>query len=155
MSSKHFHDAYQRALPTSGDGVVRIFEKIVGTPPLPTDKEAYEVYMHLLEDLRRMENFEKRYPLAIVAFGSARLSTDNPYYLLAVEVGERLAQRGYLVRTGAGPGIMDAVPVGWKRASMETDQQTQGVGYFFFVYEVFCGCFFFYSHSHSSYTHCL
>lgn len=100
--NKHFHDAYQRALPTSGDGVVRIFEKIVGTPPLPTDKEAYEVYMHLLEDLRRMENFEKRYPLAIVAFGSARLSTDNPYYLLAVEVGERLAQRGYLVRTGAG-----------------------------------------------------
>ena len=107
MNKQHhfLHDAYQRALPTSGDGVVRIFEKIVGTPPLPKNKEDYEVYIHLLEDLRRMENFEKKYPLAMVAFGSARLSTGNPYYLLAVEVGERLAKLGYLVRTGAGPGI--------------------------------------------------
>lgn len=73
---ERWHDAYQKALsqsPTcSQDGVVRIFEKFVGKPPLPTDQEAHDLYLHLLEDLRRMEDFEKRYPRAMVAFGSAR-----------------------------------------------------------------------------------
>ena len=79
-----------------------------------------------------MEDFEKRYPMAIVAFGSARLTEDDRYYILAREVGEKLAQRCYLVRTGAGPGIMDAVPVGWKSevsrsASSISMELTQGV----------------------------
>ena len=102
---KTCHNAYQRALLTStGDGVVHIFEKLVGTPPLPSDEQTYQVYnKNLLQDLHHMEDFEIRYPMAIVAFGSARLSSTNPYYQLAVEVGERLAERGYLVRTGAGP----------------------------------------------------
>lgn len=72
---QRWHNAYQKALsqsPVGGDGVVRIFEKLVGSPPLPADEEAYEVYLSLLEDLRRMEDFESRYPLATTAFGSAR-----------------------------------------------------------------------------------
>ena len=142
---KTCHNAYQRALLTStGDGVVHIFEKLVGAPPLPSDEQTYQVYKHLLQDLHHMENFEVRYPMAIVAFGSARLSTTNPYYQLAVEVGERLAEKGYLVRTGAGPGIMDAVPVGWKRGSMrssstlEEDQQTQGVSFSLCLFTLPC-----------------
>ena len=54
---QRWHDAYQRALsqsPIGGNGVVRIFEKLVGNSPLPTGKEAHDVYVHLLEDLRRM-----------------------------------------------------------------------------------------------------
>jgi predicted Rossmann-fold nucleotide-binding protein len=52
--------------------------------------------------------------------------------VLATRVGENLGKRGYLVRTGAGPGIMDAVPVGWKRqmsisSSSMSEEQTQGV----------------------------
>lgn len=146
---KTCHDAYQRALPQSGDGVIRIFEKLVGSPPLPSDEKTYKVYIHMLQDLRHMENFERRYPMAMVAFGSARLSIDNPYYLLAVEVGEKLAEGGYLVRTGAGPGIMDAVPVGWRRGSLsraasivddadqqQQQQQTQGVRLLSDVYVV-------------------
>ena len=112
---RRWHDAYQKALshsPTAGgDGAVRIFDKLVGRPPLPSDGTAsYDVYARLLEDLRRMEDFERRYPLAMVAFGSARLSENDPYYALAVDVGEKLGQRGYLVRTGAGPGITDFWP---------------------------------------------
>jgi predicted Rossmann-fold nucleotide-binding protein len=53
-------------------------------------------------DLREMEDFEKRYPLAMVAFGGARLNIDDPYYHLAVQLGEILARDGFLVRTGAG-----------------------------------------------------
>jgi predicted Rossmann-fold nucleotide-binding protein len=79
-----------------------------------------------------MKDFEERYPLAIVAFGSARLTKEDRYYVLARSVGEGLARRGYLVRTGAGPGIMDAVPVGWKRevsrsSSLLSLEHTQGV----------------------------
>ena len=132
---KRWHNAYQQALarsPTQGDSVVRIFEKLVGPPPTQTDHAAYDVYLRLLSDLHRMEDFEKRYPMAIVAFGSARLKEYDRYYILAREVGEKLAQRGYLVRTGAGPGIMDAVPVGWKKevsrsASSISMEHTQGV----------------------------
>ena len=105
-STERWHDAYQKALtqsPTrSKNGAVRIFERIVGTPPLPAEKRAYEIFFRLLMDLREMEDFEKRYPLAMVAFGGAHLNIDNPYYHLAVQLGEILARDGFLVRTGAG-----------------------------------------------------
>ena len=79
-----------------------------------------------------MEEFEKSYPLAMVAFGGARLRTDDPYYILAQQLGGILAMDGYLVRTGGGPGIMDAVPVGYKQElrrsqTLAVDRQTQGV----------------------------
>ncbi len=41
-------------------------------------------------------------------FGSARMSPDNRYYDAAVAVGHGLAERGYGVITGGGPGIMEA-----------------------------------------------
>ncbi|MCB2180656.1 MAG: TIGR00730 family Rossman fold protein [Desulfobulbaceae bacterium] len=41
-------------------------------------------------------------------FGSARTKEDNPFYKLAVEVSRRLAEAGYAVMTGGGPGIMEA-----------------------------------------------
>jgi hypothetical protein len=132
---KRWHNAYQRALatsPTRGDNILRIFNQLVGTPPTPTDDASYAIYLRLLSDLYRMKDFEERYPLAIVAFGSARLTKEDRYYVLARSVGEGLARRGYLVRTGAGPGIMDAVPVGWKRevsrsSSLLSLEHTQGV----------------------------
>jgi hypothetical protein len=112
--------------------ILSSFKKLVGTLPLPKDSAVYSVYTHLLKDLHRMQDFEKQYPLGIVAFGSARLSSDDWYYLLATRLGEILAKRGYLVRTGTGPGILDAVPVGWKKqmsrsSSSMSAEQTQGV----------------------------
>ena len=42
-------------------------------------------------------------------FGSARTRPDDPNYLLATELGRRLAEeRGWMLITGAGPGIMEA-----------------------------------------------
>jgi hypothetical protein len=106
-SIKRWHDAYQKALtqsPTrSKNGAVRIFERIVGSPPLPGEQRAYELFHRLISDLREMEDFERRYPLAMVAFGGARLRNDDPYYFLARELGGILAtEHGVLVRTGAG-----------------------------------------------------
>ncbi len=105
-SIKRWHDAYQKALiqsPTRRkNGAVRIFERIVGLPPLPAEKHAYDIFRRLISDLQEMEEFEEKYPQAMVAFGGARLRSDDPYYFLAQQLGGILAVEGFLVRTGGG-----------------------------------------------------
>lgn len=41
-------------------------------------------------------------------FGSTRVQEEDPYYQMAVCLGRRLAEEGYMVITGAGTGIMQA-----------------------------------------------
>ncbi len=48
----------------------------------------------------------------ITVFGSARTQPDEPVYEMARQFGQRLADTGYMVITGAGPGIMNAVNLG-------------------------------------------
>jgi hypothetical protein len=50
----------------------------------------------------------------VTVFGSARFPEDHRYYRLAREVGRRLAEAGYAVITGGGPGIMEAANRGAK-----------------------------------------
>ena len=45
---------------------------------------------------------------AVTVFGSARLKPDSPGYELARRVGRLLAEAGYAVITGGGPGAMEA-----------------------------------------------
>jgi hypothetical protein len=63
-----------------------------------------------------IEGFDKLATLekAVTVFGSARTRPDDPQYAAAVEVGRRLARRGFAVITGAGPGIMEAANKGAK-----------------------------------------
>ncbi|HZU12845.1 MAG TPA: TIGR00730 family Rossman fold protein [Chloroflexota bacterium] len=51
-------------------------------------------------------------PPAVTIFGSARTPESSPYYQLARDLGRRLAERGYAVITGGGPGIMMAANQG-------------------------------------------
>jgi uncharacterized protein (TIGR00730 family) len=44
----------------------------------------------------------------IAVFGSARLGEESPYYAQARALGFRLADAGFAVITGGGPGIMEA-----------------------------------------------
>jgi uncharacterized protein (TIGR00730 family) len=44
----------------------------------------------------------------VTVFGSARFDENNKYYLQAREVGRKLAEMGFAVMTGGGPGIMEA-----------------------------------------------
>jgi uncharacterized protein (TIGR00730 family) len=44
----------------------------------------------------------------VTVFGSARFSEDHRYYEMGRAVGSLLAERGYTVMTGGGPGIMEA-----------------------------------------------
>lgn len=52
----------------------------------------------------------------ITVFGSARFAEDHPYYRMGVDVGARLADMGFTVLTGGGPGIMEAANRGAKEA---------------------------------------
>ncbi len=49
---------------------------------------------------------------AVSVFGSARTKADHPSYALGVEVGRLLAEAGYAVITGGGPGVMEAANKG-------------------------------------------
>ena len=49
---------------------------------------------------------------AIGVFGSARTPADHPFYVLAEEVGRKLAEADFAVITGGGPGAMEAANKG-------------------------------------------
>ena len=54
---------------------------------------------------------------AIAVFGSARTRPEDPHYALAEELGRRLAEAGFAVITGGGPGVMEAANKGASQAS--------------------------------------
>jgi uncharacterized protein (TIGR00730 family) len=57
-----------------------------------------------------VNGFEKMSKIGpcISVFGSARTKEDAKYYKLAVEISKTIAEAGYGVITGGGPGIMEA-----------------------------------------------
>jgi len=57
-----------------------------------------------------VEGFEKMAKIgpSVTIFGSARTKADNKYFMMAEEIANKLAQKGYGVITGGGPGIMEA-----------------------------------------------
>ena len=48
----------------------------------------------------------------VTVFGSARTQPDEPMYAMARLFGQKLIEAGYMVITGGGPGIMQAVNEG-------------------------------------------
>jgi len=52
----------------------------------------------------------------VTVFGSARFKAGHPFYDLARSVGQRLAEMGFTVMTGGGPGIMEAANRGARDA---------------------------------------
>ncbi len=83
------------AVGLAGDGATRLDLKIANAT---------------LSEMR--EAFAKFLPFAdvpkVTIFGSARVRPDDPLYHHTVALARALAQRGWMVVTGAGPGIMAA-----------------------------------------------
>jgi len=63
-------------------------------------------------------------PRAVSVFGSARTPRDAPEYALGRELGGRLADAGWAVITGGGPGVMEAV----NRGAQEAGGLSVGLG---------------------------
>ncbi|MGA5301896.1 TIGR00730 family Rossman fold protein [Nucisporomicrobium flavum] len=63
-------------------------------------------------------------PPAVSVFGSARSSPDSPECQLAARLGAALAEAGYAVITGGGPGVMEAA----NRGATEAGGMSVGLG---------------------------
>ncbi|MGH7893436.1 MAG: TIGR00730 family Rossman fold protein [Candidatus Binatia bacterium] len=74
-----------------------------------------------LEFLRGFRTFHFIGP-CVTIFGSARFAPEHRYYTMAREVGGLLAQAGFTVLTGGGPGIME----GANRGAWEAGGQSIG-----------------------------
>ncbi|MBV2362771.1 TIGR00730 family Rossman fold protein [Streptomonospora nanhaiensis] len=61
---------------------------------------------------------------AVSVFGSARTKPDTPYYELGRQIGTKLADAGYTVITGGGPGVMEAA----NRGAQEAGGTSIGLG---------------------------
>jgi uncharacterized protein (TIGR00730 family) len=75
-------------------------------------KRAIQIFFEIVKGFRALHFVGP----CVTVFGSARFREDQPFYQLAREVGVRLAQAGFTVMTGGGPGIMEAANRGAKEA---------------------------------------
>ena len=73
---------------------------------------ALKVFRELLRGFRKLHFVGP----CVTVFGSARFPEDHPYYRMGREVGRLLADSGFTVMTGGGPGIMEAANRGAKDA---------------------------------------
>ncbi|WP_410870503.1 TIGR00730 family Rossman fold protein [Nocardia sp. A7] len=63
-------------------------------------------------------------PPAVTVFGSARTGPDHPEYVAGAAIGSALAEAGFAVITGGGPGAMEAA----NRGCSEADGYSIGLG---------------------------
>ncbi len=68
---------------------------------------SWQVFKIMAEFVQGFETLAKIGP-CISIFGSARTKPGHKYYEMAVEVAKRLAEEGFGIITGGGPGIMEA-----------------------------------------------
>jgi uncharacterized protein (TIGR00730 family) len=92
-------------------GSQREAEWLRGPDDLLTDfGRAVTVFNEFVHGYRALLNLGP----TVTVFGSARLKEGSPYYELTRSVARRLAESGFTVMTGGGPGIMEAANRGAK-----------------------------------------
>lgn len=73
--------------------------------------DSWSVFKIMAEFVRGYEALAQMGP-CISIFGSSRTKPEDPYYHMASELAGILAQNGYGIITGGGPGIMEAANKG-------------------------------------------
>jgi uncharacterized protein (TIGR00730 family) len=76
-----------------------------------TVKDTWRLFRILAEFVDGFETLSQIHP-AVSVFGSARVKPGDPSYELAVTIARLLAQNGFNVISGGGPGIMEAANKG-------------------------------------------
>ncbi len=74
-------------------------------------EESWRIFRIMAEFVESIEALSK-IRNAVTIFGSARLKPEDKYYQMAESLGRVLAQSGFSVITGGGPGIMEAANKG-------------------------------------------
>jgi uncharacterized protein (TIGR00730 family) len=84
-------------------------EKLLTRAPRPTflDTDPWRALRILSEFVEGFDALATVGP-AVTVFGSARTKPDDPLYALARTIGRKLAEAGFAVITGGGPGSMEA-----------------------------------------------
>jgi len=73
--------------------------------------DGWRVFKIMAEFVSGFETMSDAGP-AVTVFGSTRVSEGTPEYLLAEKLGRLLAEEGFAVITGGGPGVMEAANKG-------------------------------------------
>jgi uncharacterized protein (TIGR00730 family) len=82
-------------------------------------EEAWRIFRIMAEFVDGFETLEK-IEKAITIWGSARVKEDDIWYKKAVKTAKLLAQKGYTIITGGGPGIMEAANKGASEIGAES-----------------------------------
>ncbi len=80
-----------------------------------TRTDPWRVFRIMAEFVEGFDELSRLGP-AVSVFGSAKATPEDAYYARAVNVGRLLAENGFAVVTGGGPGIMGAANKGAKEA---------------------------------------
>lgn len=90
--------------------IIRILETAVALGQDGTERLDLKIASAALKEMR--DAFRLFAPLSdapkVTIFGSARTQKDDPLYRQALDVAAALSREGWMVVTGAGPGIMQA-----------------------------------------------
>jgi hypothetical protein len=74
-------------------------------------EESWRIFRIMAEFVEAIDALSKIQP-AVTIFGSARVKAEDPCYKKAEILAQRLAQKGFSIITGGGPGIMEAANKG-------------------------------------------
>jgi len=85
-------------------------------------QESWRIFRVMAEFVDGIEQLSPLSP-AVTIFGSARSKPGDKYYAMAEELGKSLANEGFTVITGGGPGIMEAA----NKGAYEADGQSVGL----------------------------
>ena len=77
---------------------------------------SWQIFKIMAEFVQGFETLARIGPCVSI-FGSARTKPGHKYYELTVEISRRLAQEGFGIITGGGPGIMEAANKGAQLAN--------------------------------------
>lgn len=90
-----------------------------------------EIHLAILKRVERISHefieafeFIKNFPKSVSIFGSARFTENNPHYVHARQLAERIASElDYAIVTGGGGGIMEAA----NRGALEAKKESVGL----------------------------
>jgi len=82
-------------------------------------EETWRIFRIMAEFVEGFELLSQIGP-AVSIFGSARTSSDDPYYTLAVDTARACGKAGFAIITGGGGGIMEAANKGAREAGVKS-----------------------------------